>query len=39
MYVCMYVCMHMYICLQDVNIFWGALDFDPDKHTEMKLLL
>ena len=29
----------MYICLQDVNVFWGALDFDPDKDTEMKLLL
>ena len=29
----------IYICLQDANIFWGVLDFDPDKHTEMKLLL
>ena len=35
----MYMYASMYICLQDVNIFLGALDFDPDKRTEMKLLL
>ena len=33
----MYMYASMYICLQDVNIFCGPLDFDPDKHTEMKL--